>query len=71
MGALADVSGEVTPVDFDPRFALTLRIESAVPQFPDLARGAIVTFGIHSPMLLFAGEPERARPTISRCAEAL
>jgi len=58
MAALADFSGEVTPADFDPRFALTLRIESAVP---NLARGAIVTFGIHSPMQLFAGEPQKGK----------
>jgi hypothetical protein len=61
MAALADLSGEVTPIDFDPEFALTLRIESAVPAVPNLARGAIVTFGIHSPTLLFAGEPQKGK----------
>jgi len=55
---LADYSGEVTPVALDPRFGLRMRIESAIPAVPELAAGAVVTFAIHSPSLLFHTEPK-------------
>ena len=54
---LTSFSGEVTPIDIDPRFALTLRVEKAEPVVKELARGAEITFAIHSPSLLFGGDP--------------
>src|SRR5215470_6001984 len=50
---LADYSGEVTPVDFDPRFALIVRIESVHPTVSNFGAGAVVAFAIHSPAQLF------------------
>ena len=58
---LTSFSGRITPVDVDPRFALTVRIESTVPAVPNFTEGALVTFAIHSPSLLFAGEPTKSR----------
>ena len=56
---LADFSGSVIPVDPDPRFAMTLHIESATPTVADFSKGAAVTLAIRSPSLLFAGEPTK------------
>lgn len=56
---LSSFSGQVTPVDFDPRFALTLHVESAVPAVANFAEGAVITLAIHSPSLLFAKEPTK------------
>ena len=56
---LEEVSGTVVPVDFDPRFALTLRIETVVPPVAELMPDAEVTFAIHSPALAFSGDPKR------------
>ena len=53
---LASFSGTIIPVDFDPRFALTVRIESAAPANDNFTKGAVVTFAIHSPALLFCGQ---------------
>jgi hypothetical protein len=50
---LTDFSGKITPVDFDPRFALTVRIESVDPAVGSFTVGAVVAFAIHSPALLF------------------
>src|SRR5262245_20051113 len=58
---LEDFSGVVIPVHFDPGFALTVRIESATPQVAGFASGSVVTFAIHSPSLLFAGEPTKGK----------
>jgi hypothetical protein len=63
---LADFSGSVIPVDIDPRFALTVRIESTVPAAPNFIAGAVVTLAIHSPSLLFAGGPTTGRPRKGR-----
>ncbi len=52
---LTDSSGKITPVDFDPRFALTVRIESVDPAVGSFTVGAVVAFAIHSPALLFGG----------------
>jgi hypothetical protein len=54
---LADFSGTAIPVDIDPRFALTVKIKSAIPEASDFRPGVVVTFAIHSPSLLFGGEP--------------
>jgi hypothetical protein len=58
---LTGFSGTITPVASDPKFALTVRIESAVPAVHNLAEGAVVTFAIHSPSLLFGGEPTKGK----------
>jgi hypothetical protein len=57
----ADFLGVITPVAFDPRFALTLRIEAAVPSVHDFGAGAVVTLGIHSPSQLFRGESAKGK----------
>ena len=49
---LTDFSGKITPVDFDPRFALTVRMESVDPAVSSFTVGAVVVFAIHSPALL-------------------
>jgi hypothetical protein len=54
---LSSFSGRIIPVDFDPRFAVTMRIESAVPEITNFSAGAIVTFAIHSPSLTFGEKP--------------
>jgi hypothetical protein len=41
-------------VDFDPRFALTMRVVSISPSLAHFSRGRTVTFAIHSPAILFA-----------------
>jgi hypothetical protein len=56
---LASFSGQVTPVDLDPRFALTLRAERVEPIMKEFVSGAVITFAIHSPSLLFAGDPSK------------
>lgn len=53
---LTSFSGQVMRVDVDPRFALTVHIESVVPAVANFTKGAVVTFAIHSPSLLFAGD---------------
>jgi len=58
---LTDFSGTVTPVDIDPLFALTVRVESVVPKVPNFKADAVVTLGIHSPSRLFAGEPAKGK----------
>lgn len=50
---LTNFSGEITPVEVDPRFALTVRIESVDPTISSFSAGAVVAFAIHSPALLF------------------
>ena len=56
---LADYSGKVTPVDSDPRFVLTVRIESVDPAVGSFTVGAVVAFAIHSPALLFGEDPTK------------
>jgi len=56
---LSDFSGQVTPTDFAPRFALTLLIETVRPTVNEFAPGSEITFAIHSPALLFAGDPDK------------
>ena len=59
---LTSFSGQqVTPVDVDPRFALTVHVESVVPDVPNFPEGAVVTLVIHSPARLFAGEPTKGK----------
>ncbi|HEY6249846.1 MAG TPA: hypothetical protein VI685_07775, partial [Candidatus Angelobacter sp.] len=58
---LTRFSGTITPVDFDPRFALTLHIESTVPEIALFRTGAVVTLAIHSPSLTFQEEPTEGK----------
>lgn len=58
---LAGFSGTVTPVHFDPGFALTVRIKSANPPLAGFRPGDIVTFAIHSPSLLFVENPKKGK----------
>src|SRR5208337_503332 len=58
---LTSFSGQVTSVDVDPRFALTVHVESVIPAVSNFPEGAVVTLAIHSPTLLFAGEPTRGK----------
>ena len=58
---LTRFSGQVTPVDVDPRFALSLHIESAIPAVADFTQGAVVTVAIHSPSLLFGGDATKGK----------
>src|SRR5262249_42101738 len=53
---LTHFSGKIILVDFDPRFALTVRIESVDPAATNFTVGADEVFGIHSPSLLFGEE---------------
>ena len=53
---LSSFSGTVLPVDIDSRFALTLHIESVAPVVTNFAVDSVVSFAIHSPSRLFAGE---------------
>src|SRR5260370_20983155 len=56
---LTDFSGKVIPVDFDPRFALTLRIESVGPAAPNFTVRAVVAFAIHALSLLSAEQAKK------------
>ena len=58
---LTDFSGKVIPVNFDPRFALTVRIESVDAAATSFTVGAVVTFAIHSPSLLFGDEAKKGK----------
>lgn len=53
---LNDFSGKVLPVGIDPHFALTMRIASVSPSFTDFNPPDVVTFAIHSPAIVFAGD---------------
>jgi len=58
---LADFSGKTTPVDFDPRFALTVRIESVKPAIGSFIAGTVLAFAIHSPALLFGEDTSKGK----------
>jgi hypothetical protein len=58
---LSDFSGEITPVDFDPRFALTVRIESVDPAVGNFPAGTVVAFAIHSPALVFGDDATKGK----------
>jgi len=58
---IASFSGQATSVDVDPRFALTVHVESVIPAVSSFREGTVVTLAIHSPTLLFAGEPARGK----------
>lgn len=54
-------NGKLISTDFHPSFTVTLRIESIDPTVDGLLPGAVVTFGIHSPALLFRTEQTKGR----------
>jgi hypothetical protein len=54
---LSSFSGIVTVIGRDPRFAVTLKIESVTPALRDPAAGSTVTLAVHSPALFF-GVPD-------------
>lgn len=58
---LSNHSGSVIPVEFDPQFALTMRIRSVTPSLAHFAKGATVTFAIHSPASLFLSENPKGK----------
>jgi hypothetical protein len=58
---LSDFSGKITPVDFDPRFALTVRIQSVDPAVGNFAAGTVVAFAIHSLALLFGDDAPKGK----------
>lgn len=58
---LTDFSGEITSVGLDPRFALTVRIESVDPTITGFSAGAVVAFAIHSPALLFREDASKGK----------
>jgi len=53
-------TGTLIPVDFDSRFAATVKIESADGGQEFFKAGETVTFGIHSPVKLFQAPAEQA-----------
>jgi len=68
---LQDFSGDVFPVDIDPHFALTVSVVSVVPTIDELNPRAVVTFAIHSPAVVFAGDAAYGRTyTFSLCRES-
>ncbi len=58
---LHQFTGAVVQVHLDPRFALTLRIESVTPPLTNFTTGSVVTFAVHSPTKLFAGETPKGK----------
>jgi hypothetical protein len=58
---LSGFSGNLTPVDADPRFASTLRVEYVDPAVANFTAGTVVTFAVHSPALLFGGKANRGK----------
>lgn len=53
--------GSVIQTHFDSRYVMTLRIQSVTPPLSGFTNGSIVSFAIHSPALLFAGEPPKGK----------
>jgi len=59
---LSSFHGLLTPTgDVDPRFALTLRIDSCVPAITNLKSGTVVTFAVHSPSRFLTGSAEKGK----------
>jgi len=59
---LRDFRGSLTPTgDFDPRFALTVRIDSCVPAITNLKFGTIIALAVHSPALFLKGSAEKGK----------
>jgi hypothetical protein len=58
---LSRYSGTVMPVGVDPRFAVTMRVESITPSLTKFTKGGPVTFAVHSPSQLFAAEDAKGK----------
>jgi hypothetical protein len=59
---LGDFHGALTPTsDLDPRFALTVHIDSCLPAVANVKSGTFVTFGVHSPTLFLGGSAEKGK----------
>src|SRR6266498_4111982 len=61
---LTRFAGHVTPVAVDPRFAMTVHVESVIPADSSFPEGAVVTLSIHSPTCFSPGNQRAAKPTI-------
>ena len=67
---LQDFSGRVIPVDIDPHFALTVTVVSATPAIAQFTPRTVVTFAIHSPSIVFAGDASNGKTyNFSLCLE--
>ena len=60
LAPLTGFSGTVILVDTDPRYVLTLRI-TAVNGTTNMAAGTIISFAVHSPSKIFAGQPGKGQ----------
>jgi hypothetical protein len=59
---LRGFTGPLTPTtDFDPRFALTVRIDSCRPAVTNLKSGTVVTLAAHSPSRFLGGSAEKGK----------
>jgi hypothetical protein len=58
---LGQFSGTIVQTHSDPRFVLTLHIESITPSLSGFTNGSVVSFAIHSPTMLFAGETPKGK----------
>jgi hypothetical protein len=58
---LSAYSGAAMPVDFDPQFAVTMRVRSIMPSLTNFTKGATVTFAVHSPSLLFGSTDAKGK----------
>ena len=57
---LQNYTGPAMPTDdVNPRFALTLRIDSCVPAITNLKSGTVVTFAVPGPSLFLRGQTEK------------
>ncbi|HEX5222114.1 MAG TPA: peptidylprolyl isomerase [Verrucomicrobiae bacterium] len=57
---LSGFSGAINRMgDVDPRFAVTLRIDSCAPALTNLHSGTIVPFAVHSPALFLSGNASK------------
>lgn len=55
---LPSYSGTLMPIDGDPHFALTMKVEAVTPALTNFNKGDTVTFAIHSPTRTFgAADP--------------
>jgi hypothetical protein len=54
-------TGSVIQTHFDSRYVITLRLQSVTPPLSGFTNGSIVSFAIHSPALLFAGETPKGK----------
>jgi hypothetical protein len=62
VNSLCGFTGPLTPTsDLDPRYALTVRIDSTVPAITNLESGTAITFAVHSPALFLGGGAEKGK----------